>query len=71
MLIVKDPHWYKARRTDGVEGMIPFNYVSEQKSNQRTNCRDSPDIPSVLGTPNRDENAVIGQRGVVKLHTMP
>lgn len=25
----KDPNWYKARREDGLEGMIPFNYVQE------------------------------------------
>eukprot|EP00731_Ephydatia_muelleri_P016536 Em0009g960a len=28
----KDPNWYKARRADGLEGMIPFNYVQEKVS---------------------------------------
>ena len=28
----KDPSWYKARREDGLEGMIPFNYVQEKAS---------------------------------------
>ena len=27
----RDPNWYKARRYDGLEGMIPYNYVQEKK----------------------------------------
>ena len=27
----RDPNWFKARRYDGLEGMIPFNYVQEKK----------------------------------------
>ena len=27
----KDPNWYKARRSDGLEGMIPYNYVQKKK----------------------------------------
>lgn len=28
----KDPNWYKARRSDGLEGMIPYNYVQKKKN---------------------------------------
>lgn len=44
--------------------MIPFNYVIENTH------KDSPNHTHT-GTVNKDKNAVIGQRGVVKLHTMP
>ena len=68
----QDPHWYKARRADGIEGMVPFNYVIERKpggAGQHRNHSNSPDM--ALASSSRDRNAVMGQRGVVRLHTMP
>jgi len=26
---VQDPNWYKARREDGLEGMVPANFLQE------------------------------------------
>ena len=26
---VQDPNWYKARREDGLEGMVPANFLME------------------------------------------
>lgn len=30
--VCQDPNWYKARRLDGEEGMIPISYVSISQS---------------------------------------
>lgn len=27
LLMLQDPNWYKAKRADGLEGMIPANFV--------------------------------------------
>ena len=29
---LQDPNWYKARREDGLEGMLPANFVMEVKA---------------------------------------
>lgn len=65
--VSKDPNWYKARHSNGTEGMIPYNYVME-KSNSSHRSNPSPVPPTPCS---RDESAVMERRGVVKLHTMP
>lgn len=67
----KDPNWYKARRYDGLEGMIPFNYVQEKRKTAHT----PPPLPSLPPLPSSAHKQVAGpvshQRQAVKLHSMP
>ena len=58
----KDPNWYKARRSDGLEGMIPSNYVQEKRR-----VVEQPPPPAATRTP----GAVNQPRGAVKLRSMP
>jgi hypothetical protein len=30
----KDPNWYKARRSDGIEGTVPLNYIGKKEDMQ-------------------------------------
>ena len=61
----KDPNWYKARRSDGLEGMIPYNYV-QRKSDA------SPGVPPVPPSSTRPQaGAVLHQKGAVTLQSMP
>ena len=32
--IIQDPNWYKARRGDGLEGMLPANFVMETQASE-------------------------------------
>lgn len=58
--MIKDPNWYKARRNDGREGMIPFNYVIVHQDSKTT---------SIVTPPQKEpKNAT---KGEVKLQTMP
>ncbi len=42
----KDPNWYKARRLDGLEGMIPYNYVQrKQKQEGGGSSGGAPAVP--------------------------
>ena len=75
----KDPNWYKAKRYDGLEGMIPFNYV------QRVEDALASKAPPVTVTSNSASStthaspvashktaaAVDGPRQAVKLQSMP
>lgn len=64
----KDPNWFKARRYDGLEGMIPFNYVQAKKSPGG----DPPSShASSLGSPTKQASAVVSQKTAVKLQSMP
>ena len=43
---LQDSNWYKARRKDGLEGMLPANFVMEvkgQKDRQKTPSKTSHD----------------------------
>ncbi len=63
----KDPNWYKARRADGLEGMIPFNYVQAKKSPS------GEPLPSsgTASSPTKVPSAVVSQKTAVKLQSMP
>jgi c-src tyrosine kinase len=72
--VSKDRNWYKARRYDGLEGMIPFNYVMEKSPDASVVHRSHsppPPIDAKSDSLKRDDSAVIEKRGIVKLHTMP
>lgn len=62
----KDPNWYKARRFDGLEGMIPFNYVQPKKS-----PTGEPLPPAVTASPTKVPSAFVSQKTAVKLQSMP
>ena len=72
---MQDPNWYKAKRADGREGMIPFNYVQKKENvsnnfvGDKAGRRKDFDPPSP-GPPTRDKD-VMEKRRAVKLHTMP
>ena len=76
VFLFKDPNWYKARRYDGLEGMIPFNYVME-KTDAATSLRvtgnssPGPPLSSRGDSMKRENSGVIEKRGIVRLHTMP
>ena len=36
MFDLQDPNWYKARREDGLEGMVPSNFLQEIQPLPRT-----------------------------------
>lgn len=59
--LIQDPNWYKARRNDGREGMIPFNYVVLQSESKSGGM--------VVAPPKEPKSAAI--KGEVKLQTMP
>lgn len=59
----KDPNWYKARRSDGLEGMIPYNYV------QKKSDASAPPPPPPSSRPSAA--AVHHTRGAVTLQSMP
>lgn len=61
----KDPNWYKARRSDGLDGMIPYNYVQRKSDTSSTN----PPAPPSSARP--QAGAVLQQKGSVTLHSMP
>jgi c-src tyrosine kinase len=72
----KDPNWYKARRQDGMEGIIPFNYVTKYKQEDVVNP--PPVLPTNFMAPPTTHNASSSYpndkslpKGAVKLHTMP
>lgn len=64
----QDPNWYKARRSDGLEGMIPYNYVVEKTDDHSIlsmpPVRPDAKVPEVI-------SGGSGNKGAVKLHTMP
>ena len=68
----KDPNWYKARREDGLEGMIPFNYVQEKVS-AGTPAPPPPQRPVQPSPPTADNDAAMNHvaKGAVQLKTMP
>ena len=48
---LQEPNWYKARREDGLEGMLPANFVMEaqvsskkleKKSSKKPSCENIP-----------------------------
>ena len=67
----KDPNWYKARRYDGLEGMIPYNYVQQKKD------VDNQPLPPPAQPPSNPKGAAAAGnrsehlRKAVKLHSMP
>lgn len=73
----KDPNWYKARRYDGLEGMIPFNYVQAKKSptgepmHPEMPHLPTPIPPATVGSPTKVASAVVSQKTAVKLKSMP
>ena len=38
-LVIQDPNWYKARNKDGLEGMIPYNYVSSMETEKNISTK--------------------------------
>ena len=61
-IALQDPNWCKARREDGLEGMIPTNFVVPvQVSNKKVKKKKSSKKPS-------RENIPIT---AVQLHKMP
>ena len=67
-LHTQDPNWYKARQFDGLEGVIPFNYVTEYNDTHSSGIKIPPIVPDSIG---HHHNAAKETRGAVKLHTMP
>ena len=76
----KDPNWYKARRDDGLEGMIPFNYVQEKTPvgglpplpPQPRPAQPAPSVPAADVMRPADNDAAMNlSRGAVQLKTMP
>eukprot|EP00731_Ephydatia_muelleri_P004839 Em0002g1015a len=68
----KDPNWYKARREDGLEGMIPYNYVQERATSH------PPPPPPVNPSPTaaspvitRHVERTKQSKGEVHIQTMP
>ena len=80
----RDPNWYKARRYDGLEGMIPYNYVQEKKRGGESQPLPPPGPApattrsSAMAMSNRGGAVGVGGakndhhlRRAVKLHSMP
>ena len=59
----QDPNWYKARRADGLEGMIPANFVMEVKAEALTVKKDGQKPPKV------SQGSLL--KMAVQLHKMP
>ena len=67
---IKDPNWYKAKRADGQEGMIPYNYVKAVESSSSGPPPLPPtSLPPPPSEPKQQEAKEV--KGAVKLHTMP
>lgn len=69
----RDPNWYKARRLDGLEGMIPYNYVQLKKPSDRaqaaTSSKPSPSKPQ--SPPIVDPDTHHQPKLAVKIQQMP
>ena len=65
----KDPNWYKAKRYDNLEGMIPYNYVEEMSTGDASSSTASVTASSATNTEPRQ--AVTGIRQAVKIQSMP
>ena len=69
----KDPNWYKARRLDGLEGMIPYNYV-QKKQNSGGSSGGAPAVPPSRphhSHPPADPNTHHQPKLAVKIQQMP
>jgi len=69
----KDPNWYKARRADGLEGMIPYNYVQKKKQQPSTSGTSSSASATSQGSGASKGGATNTQQPklAVKLQQMP
>jgi c-src tyrosine kinase len=60
----RDPNWYKARREDGLEGMLPANFVMEVKAEALTVKKEAQKKPPKVSQDSLPKTAV-------QLHKMP
>ncbi|XP_003386644.1 PREDICTED: tyrosine-protein kinase CSK-like [Amphimedon queenslandica] len=72
----KDPNWYKAKRGDGLEGMIPYNYVTKYSDPSAPPPLPPTRPPMSSSDPGHHHQQHQQQphhegKGAVKLHTMP
>lgn len=44
----KDPNWYKAKRYDGLEGMIPYNYIARKSPKEPVRMHGMPYVTYIL-----------------------